>query len=192
MIKSPDIEEFKCFAPLKKRAKTTKIVVHCSATRNLSKIDRRAIDQMHRNQGWLTIGYHFVITTDGSIQRGRPIDTIGSHVKGHNSDTIGVCLVGGTDSNGKSCNNYTEAQLKSLKELLDYLLSIYRDCEVLGHRDFEGVAKDCPCFDVKEWYTYPKYVTYDGTMPKYEMSKKDFETLNGPPPYEIGEALRVG
>ena len=26
------------------------------------------------------------------------------------------------------------------------------EAEVLGHRDFPDVKKDCPCFDVKEWY----------------------------------------
>lgn len=167
MIKSPEIEEFPCFLSLKKRTETKYIVIHCSATRNLQSVDRRSIDQLHRSKGWLTIGYHFVIKTDGTIQRGRPIDAVGSHVKGHNSDSIGICLVGGVDVHGKSCNNFNEKQLKALKELVDYLLSVYLDCEVLGHRDFKGVAKDCPCFDVKDWYTYPTYVRYDGVLPKY-------------------------
>lgn len=191
MIESPEIEEYPCFIPLKKRESTKFLVVHCAATRNLEKIDRRAIDQMHRNQGWLCIGYHFVIKTDGTIQRGRPIDAIGSHVKGHNADSVGICLVGGVDSSGKSCNNFTDAQMTSLKELLDYLLYVYPDCEVLGHRDFAGVAKDCPCFDVKTWYKKPVYVKYDGTMPKHDMSNADFVKINGSGPYAAGELLRV-
>lgn len=192
MIKSPEIEEYPCFVNLKKRTETNKIVVHCSATTNSAKIDRRAIDQIHRSQGWLTIGYHFLIKKDGTIQRGRPIDTVGSHVKGHNSDSIGICLVGGINSKGESCNNFTHEQFVALSSLIDYLLSVYRDCEVLGHRDFKGVSKDCPCFDVKSWYKYPKYIEYDGSEPKYSMSVADFTKINGQGPYEIGEVLRVG
>lgn len=192
MIKSPEIEEFPCFVQLKKRTETNKIVVHCSATRPLCSIDRRSIDQMHRNQGWLCVGYHFIIKTDGTIQRGRPIDVVGSHVKGHNADSIGICLIGGTGLHGESKDNFTDKQYASLKALIDYLLSIYRDCEVLGHRDFKGVAKDCPCFDVKKWYTYPVYTEYDGSEPRYSMSKADFIAINGSGPYSLGEVLRVG
>lgn len=191
MIKSPEIEEFPCFVSLKKRSETKNIVVHCSATRPLKTIDRRSIDQMHRNNGWLCIGYHFVIKTDGTIQRGRPIDSIGSHVKGHNNDSIGICLIGGIDIQGKSKNNFTEEQMKSLKELIDYLLSVYRNCTVLGHRDFKGVSKDCPCFDVKEWYKYPVFEEYHGSLPKYTMSRADFIKINGEGPYKDGEVLRV-
>lgn len=192
MIKSPEIEEFPCFIQLKKRTETNKIVVHCSATRPLCSIDRRSIDQMHRNKGWLCVGYHFIIKTDGTIQRGRPIDAVGSHVKCHNSDSIGICLIGGVDVHGKSKDNFTDKQYAALKELLDYLLSVYRDCEVLGHRDFKGVSKDCPCFDVKNWYKYPVYVEYDGSCPKHSISEADFIRINGEGPYKVGEVLRVG
>lgn len=152
-MKKPNIETHKNFVNYKKRADTKYLVVHCAATQNKPSFSWKTIDQMHRQQGWLGIGYHFVICTDGTIQEGRPLDTIGSHVKGHNSESVGICLIGGVNKAGKAECNYTKEQMDSLKELLDYLRWFYDDkVEVLGHRDFEGVSKACPCFDVKDWY----------------------------------------
>lgn len=178
----PPITEVKYYVNYKPRPETKYLVVHCAASQNLPKFDWKTIDQIHRAQGWLGIGYHFVIRTNGEIQEGRPLDTIGSHVKGHNSDSVGICLIGGVDSNGRSENNFTDAQMKSLLELLDALRTYYRDSvEVLGHRDFKGVRKDCPCFDVKTWYkenSTAKFAVMDDDT-ETNLSSHDFKMLNG-------------
>lgn len=154
MIK-PNIKENKLYVSLKKRPETKHLVVHCSATQNLERLSWKDIDAMHRQQGWICIGYHYVIRTDGTIEQGRPLESVGSHVKGHNSDSVGICLIGGINREGASVDNFTVAQKNSLLTLLRWLRNdVYRDVsdmEILGHRDFEGVHKDCPCFNVKEW-----------------------------------------
>lgn len=138
---------------LKARPKTNMIVVHCSATQPSKSIDWRTIDAMHRQRGWLVIGYHYVITTNGTIQEGRPVDSIGAHAVGHNSNSIGICLIGGINKSGKSVNNFTPEQFKALKELVDYLKTKYPSIKsVVGHRDLPNVKKDCPCFDVKPMF----------------------------------------
>ena len=73
-IKAPVIEEHKTFVSYKKRPNTKFLVVHCSATQPKASFTWKTIDQMHRQQGWLGIGYHFVICTDGTIQQGRPLE----------------------------------------------------------------------------------------------------------------------
>ena len=47
--------------------KTTKfIVIHCSQTRPSQKdVDAKWIDRIHRERGWLKIGYHKVVTRLG-------------------------------------------------------------------------------------------------------------------------------
>jgi N-acetyl-anhydromuramyl-L-alanine amidase AmpD len=135
----------------KQRPFTDHIVVHCAATQNKPSIDRAVIAQWHRAQGWMDIGYHFVIKTDGTVEVGRDVDVIGSHVKGYNNTSIGICLVGGINAEGKSENNFTKAQFESLRNLIVELKLSYPDAKVLGHRDFAGVHKDCPCFDVTSW-----------------------------------------
>ena len=139
----------------KKRAATDLIVIHCAATPNEPKFNWSSIDAMHRQRGFIAIGYHYVITTKGIIQEGRPDDVIGAHAQGFNSKSIGICLIGGVDKNGKSVNNFTKEQFTSLKNLLEYLLQEYPSVtKIVGHRDLPKVHKDCPCFDVIPMYGY--------------------------------------
>ena len=134
------------------RKKTNWIVLHCSATRGSQDFGAADIRRWHKAQGWRDIGYHFVIRRDGKVEKGRALDAIGSHVKGHNADSVGICLVGGIDDKTwQPADNFTPAQWKSLKQLVDTLVKRYPAAKVLGHRDFPKVQKACPCFDAKLW-----------------------------------------
>ena len=136
---------------LSPRKGTDYLVVHCSASVPDVKTDVKVIDRWHRQRGFLMVGYHYVIKTDGTIEKGRDEDSIGAHVADHNSRSVGICLVGGVDKDGKSVNNYTQDQLLSLLVVLKELKDKYPKAVIQGHRDFPKVAKDCPCFDVKAW-----------------------------------------
>ncbi|UZT50404.1 endolysin [Enterobacter phage 04_vB_Eclo_IJM] len=72
------------------------------------------IRMWHKQQGWLDVGYHFVIKRDGTVEEGRPVD-----VEGHTLRTgirsVGVCLVGGIDAKGKFEANFTPAQMNALR-----------------------------------------------------------------------------
>ncbi len=134
------------------RASTDFIVVHCSATQAKSDIGAADIDRWHRGQGWQTIGYHYVIRRNGTIEEGREEDKIGSHVHNHNANSIGICMVGGVAADGKTAeNNFTQEQFASLKQLVARLKTKYPKAVVQGHRDFPGVYKACPSFDAKAW-----------------------------------------
>lgn len=144
------------------------IIVHCSATKEGVWIDTEDIDAMHRARGWSMIGYHRVIRLDGSVEQGRPYDRRGAHVKGNNTNTIGICLIGGLDEQGKPKNTFTDDQMHSL---MAELVNIRQLCpninQIKGHRDYspdlnnDGLItpnewiKQCPCFDVgrklEEW-----------------------------------------
>ena len=71
----------------------TLIIVHCSANKAGSTIRMADIDRYHRSLGWRGCGYHYVIPTDGTIERGRPEAQIGAHCKNHNRHSIGVAYV---------------------------------------------------------------------------------------------------
>ncbi len=130
----------------------THLVVHCSATPPSSDIGRDSIDSYHRSLGWQGIGYHYVIRRSGLIEIGRPIEQVGAHVSGHNAHSVGICLIGGVDARGKAENNFTPPQFASLRKLLEVLLLMWPAADICEHRDFPGVAKDCPCFDVRQWW----------------------------------------
>lgn len=53
------------------------------------------IQDYHQNaRGWIDIGYHFLIDPFGDIFEGRPVDAVGAHVKGHNTDNVGISIMG--------------------------------------------------------------------------------------------------
>lgn len=130
----------------------THLVIHAAATRPSQDIGAEDIRRWHKAQGWADIGYHYVIRRNGCLEYGRPLEQPGAHVSGHNARTIGICLVGGVALDGKTPqNNYTDDQWETLRELLRHLKTRFPKAEILGHRDFPGVAKACPSFSVKEW-----------------------------------------
>ncbi|NBF03779.1 lysozyme [Pseudomonas sp. Fl5BN2] len=134
-----------------KRIKTDLIVIHCAATKPTMDIGLREIRQWHVQQGWLDVGYHFIIRRDGRVEVGRPRDVVGSHVKGHNSESLGICLVGGIDASGKPEDNFTEAQWQALDGLVwEASMVWYPGARICGHRDLDS-GKACPSFDVAAW-----------------------------------------
>ncbi|QWP79216.1 N-acetylmuramoyl-L-alanine amidase [Lysobacter sp. K5869] len=129
----------------------TALVVHCSATPAGKPFRAADIDRWHREKGWAGIGYHFVIPLDGSVEPGRPLAEAGAHVEGHNRDTIGICLIGGVDATGKPAATFNERQYDALELQLRALRGRFPQAHILGHRDFPGVVKACPSFDVRAW-----------------------------------------
>lgn len=142
---------------ISKRKKTTEIIIHCSATQEGKPYTVNQIHNMHIKNGWAGIGYHYYIDLDGQVWEGRPEAYSGSHVKNHNSISIGVCYCGGLDKKGKPKDTRTDAQIKSMAELCAMLHKKYPTATFHGHNEF--AAKDCPCFNVKEWI---KTINLDG------------------------------
>lgn len=138
----------------KQRVLTRAIFVHAADTPPTMDIGWKEIHQWHtRDNGWSAIGYHVVIRRDGTIEAGRPLEAIGAHVAARNSDSVGVCMIGGKGKfSGMSPEaHYTKEQLASLLVVIKELREKYPEAEVLGHRDSDP-GKQCPSFDVKNWY----------------------------------------
>lgn len=126
------------------------IIVHCTATPEGKDFRAKDVDLWHRQRGFNKIGYHYLVDLNGTVEKGRDEAEIGAHCKGHNSDSIGVCYVGGLDKYGEPKDTRTEAQKKSLRSLLTKLKMKYPSAVIHGHRDF--AAKACPCFDATGEY----------------------------------------
>lgn len=133
------------------RAKTSYLIIHCSATQAKSDIGFKEIDRWHKERGWEGCGYHFIIRRDGRLEKGRDIEAVGAHAPPYNQSSVGICMVGGIDREGHAENNFTEAQFGQLFDLLQSLKARWPVAEIIGHRDVPGTKKDCPCFDVKDW-----------------------------------------
>lgn len=125
---------YKWASKLSKRKSTKRIILHHAEAVKCTADD---IHKWHLNNGWAGIGYHFFVRKDGSIYRGRPEDTLGSHAKGANSDSIGICAEGSYMS-----EIMPEAQKQAIKELVAHLKSKYGITKIQRHKDV--TSTDCP------------------------------------------------
>lgn len=139
------------------------LAVHCTATLQGRPFDVAAIRAMHKAQGWSDIGYHKLIGINGEIWDGRPEETAGAHIKGHNANSLAVSYVGGIGSDGKPKDTRTNAQKQSIATVLQRWRAKHPNAIIRGHRDMspdlnhDGQItpnewlKACPCFDVRAW-----------------------------------------
>ena len=130
----------------------TEIIVHCSATPEGKDFTTAQIREWHLARGFSDIGYHYVIYRDGSVHAGRAESKIGAHCVGHNSNSIGVCYIGGEVADGSHVpkDTRTPAQKAALVKLLKELKTKYPKSTIHGHREFANKA--CPSFDALNEY----------------------------------------
>ena len=127
------------------------IIIHCADTPEGRDNTVADITAWHKQKGYRTIGYHYVVYRDGSIHTGRPIEEIGAHCKGHNAHSIGICYIGGQSADGKAHKDTrTPEQKEALLSLLRQLKAKFPNATIYGHRDFS--TKPCPCFDARNEY----------------------------------------
>jgi N-acetylmuramoyl-L-alanine amidase len=119
------------------------LVVHCSDSSNDADIGAAEIHSWHLAKGWDGIGYHYVIRRNGEVENGRPEYWLPSHVKGKNSVSLGVCLVGKDD--------FTDAQYDSLRMVLGSWIGKHPKAFVVGHYELNR-NKTCPNFNVQKWF----------------------------------------
>lgn len=131
------------------------IVIHCTATPDGREVTADEVRGWHMNdRGWSDIGYHFFIRRDGTLELGRDLDKdgfvleeVGAHVKGYNLNSIAICWAGGA----AGIDDRTPQQHRTLESLVKLLHEVFPAAQIMGHRDFPGVKKDCPSFDVEAW-----------------------------------------
>jgi N-acetylmuramoyl-L-alanine amidase len=126
------------------------IVLHCTATQPTATI--ASIQKYWREElKWMSPGYHFLIRADGTYENLQPIEKPSNGVAGHNANSIHISYIGGIDKQGKPKDTRTPEQILTQIMLLRILREDFPNAEILGHRDFPGVQKACPSFDVKTW-----------------------------------------
>ena len=126
-------QTYKWSGSLTKRTATQYIILH----HRTGSGDVQSIHATHLKNGWSGIGYHFYIRKDGSVYRGRPIDTVGAHCTDYNWLSIGICFEGNFEN-----EKMPAAQIKAGQELISYLKRQYPSAEAKRHKDFNSTA--CP------------------------------------------------
>lgn len=125
------------------------IFLHCSATPEGKDFTVKDIDNWHKQRGFNEIGYNYVVYRDGTVHEGRDVDKIPAHATGWNSNSIGICYIGGMDKdNKKPKDTRTQDQRFALFKLVSELLDMYDLTidAVMGHCYVANKA--CPSFDM--------------------------------------------
>lgn len=142
---------------MKRRINTRQLIIHCSATDNPAQDSIEAIRNLHTakdyqrftwgayktyGKGFSDIGYHYFIDKAGVVHEGRHPELQGAHCKGHNEDSVGICVSGR--------KKFTEIQLRKTAFLVQDLMGAYDlvRSNVRPHSSFDR-RKSCPNFDLE-------------------------------------------
>ena len=135
-------------------------VIHHEGNFQTYSVETVQASHMIRN-GWTDIGYHYVISPDGTIYEGRDIEARGSHVEGENTGRVGILLLGDFEPGPEFSIEFgifgrnhtltisdiddlgpTDAQVTSSLALLRWLDYVFGVDQVLGHNDLNDTQ--CP------------------------------------------------
>jgi N-acetylmuramoyl-L-alanine amidase len=127
------------------------IVIHCTATQPSATVE--SIKHYWREvKGWKDVpGYHYLVKPDGEIITLLDESKNSYGVYAHNSECISISYIGGIDKTRKPKDTRTRIQETAMFDKIVELTERYPQAKVVGHRDFPGVNKACPSFDVKTW-----------------------------------------
>ena len=114
-----------------------KVFLHCSASDLPEHDNIQTITKWHFQRGFSEIGYHFIITKDGTIHTGRNIELIPAAQAGHNTNSIAICVTGLT--------TFSQTQFDSLRKLCGEINNLYENITFHGHCEVSN--KTCPVFD---------------------------------------------
>jgi peptidoglycan hydrolase-like protein with peptidoglycan-binding domain len=136
-------KQFNWSGALAKRSTIDMIVLHHANATNCT-VDQ--IHEWHLANNWSGFGYHYFIDKNGQIFKGRPDDTIGSHAKGYNSTSIGICFEGNFEK-----ETPTQVQMNAGLELVEYLKRKYGIKTIKGHGELMATACPGKLFDINQF-----------------------------------------
>jgi N-acetyl-anhydromuramyl-L-alanine amidase AmpD len=119
------------------------VFIHCSASDNPDHDSIDVINEWHQARGWSTVGYHYFIRKDGTIEEGRSLERTPAAQKGHNTGSIAICI------HGLELALFTEEELASLRHLCEEINESYKDITFHAHNEVNS-NKTCPVIAVKE------------------------------------------
>lgn len=110
------------------------IIIHhtgVSYTKNPNQYE--ATKRYHKSLGWGDIGYHYEISREGKVYKGRPEQSDGAHTIGMNSKSIAIAMDGNFDIEVP-----TTPQIEALRGLLKDVAGRYKipPEKIVPHRKF--------------------------------------------------------
>jgi len=148
----------------------TEMVIHDTSTFLDQILTADDIHKASRNKGYDGIKYHFVITREGSLQRGAHIDDLLQHAGlDHQQYSISLAFVGGINLNMEEAKQYggyervssdvryanaegfTPAQWKTFDVVVKSFYQVFPYGQIFGHKDIISSGVIDPGFDVQSY-----------------------------------------
>lgn len=120
----------------------SRVFLHCSDSDRPEHDSPKTVQRWHLDRGFSGIGYHFLVTKDGVLHPGRPLEQVPAAQQGHNTGTIAVCLTGR--------HQFTAAQFRTLKQLCAEIQNQLPLVTFHGHKEVDDQGKTCPNFPYRE------------------------------------------
>lgn len=138
------------------------VIHHTATSQKEYNGDINYLDRMHRERGFLLIGYHFIIGVDGKIFEGRKIGEEGAHTKRFNH-SLGIALIGNFEE-----ENIEIKQIESLLNLMNFLDNhflinkftfhfILNENTLCGRKIYEKIIKN----KNKKFFNFPEDLFYN-------------------------------
>jgi MYXO-CTERM domain-containing protein len=114
----------------------------------------RGIQSLHMDgRGYCDVGYHFLVTADGTVWEARAASSLGAHTGSQNTDNLGISFVGcfhpTADCNGLGSTTPPTTMIDGAGAFLGrvvrhYGINLALGSTYFGHRDNPGQATACP------------------------------------------------
>lgn len=114
----------------------------------------RAAQAFHMDgRNYCDIGYHFLVSADGTVWEGRSANQLGAHTGGQNTNNLGLSFLGcfhpTNDCNGLGSTTPPQAMLDGAGAFLGraaahYGIDLVVGSTLLGHRDNPDQSTACP------------------------------------------------
>lgn len=148
------VEELECEMSAITRP-ISEMIIHWSETFTNANLTGLELQQL---TGAGSNAYHYIIKRDGSMERGVPLDAVGTASAGHNTYSIQICLVGGVnvaseddEINGNlGASSITRTQFNTLHQLFRVFFIHFPGGQALGHGEFDVTQLD-PGFEVRDY-----------------------------------------
>jgi hypothetical protein len=148
------VEELECEMSAITRP-ISEVILHWSETFTNANLTGLELQQL---TGAGSNAYHYIIKRDGSMERGVPLDEVGTASPGHNTYSIQICLVGGVNVaseddaiNGNlGASSITRTQFNTLHQLFRVFFLHFPGGQALGHGEFDVTQLD-PGFEVRDY-----------------------------------------
>jgi N-acetylmuramoyl-L-alanine amidase len=138
----------------------TEFVVHWTESFKNQNLTAEDIHEWHLDKGYTGIGYHYIITRSGILQRGRPLNIIGDHAPefNHNQYSIGIAFVGGYNCSIGTKNpdrflsseSFTQSQWTTFDMFCEAFYTVLPAGQAWGHNDVSDMNTD-PGFNVQKF-----------------------------------------